>query len=253
MNLKDKTFLISGAASGLGESTARLMASLGANVVIGDIIDDDAALVARSIIADGGSASTFYLDVRNEPDWVNAVNFAVSRYGALTGLVSNAGISGMIPDVMDTDYFDRLLAIHARGTFLGIKHSAPAIAQAGGGSIVAISSVAGKVGADYVHMGYNAAKAAVILLVKSASGRYAKDNIRSNAVVPGWMPPMRTSVASADPELRPKLLKSVPLGRTGLFPEVAEAVAFLSSDEASYINGVELPVDGGFLAYRSFS
>lgn len=253
MNLKDKTFLISGAASGLGESTARLMASLGANVVIGDILDDDAALVAQSIIADGGSASTFHLDVRNEPDWVDAVNFAVSRYGALTGLVSNAGISGMIPDVMDTDYFDRLLAIHARGTFLGIKHSAPAIARAGGGSIVAISSVAGKVGADYVHTGYNAAKAAVILLVKSASGRYAKDNIRSNAVVPGWMPPMRTSVASADPELRPKLLKSVPLGRTGLFPEVAEAVAFLSSDEASYINGVELPVDGGFLAYRSFS
>lgn len=173
--------------------------------------------------------------------------------GGLSGLVSNAGISGMIPDVMDTEYFDRLIAIHARGTFLGIKHSAPAIARAGGGSIVAISSIAGRIGADYVHMGYNAAKAAILLLVKSAAGYYAKDNIRSNAVVPGWMPPMRTSVASADPELRPKLLKSVPLGRTGLFPEVAEAVVFLSSDAASYINGVELPVDGGFLAYRAFA
>lgn len=253
MKLTGKTFLISGAASGLGESAARLMARKGANIVIGDILDEDASRVAQSIISDGGSASVFHLDVCNEPDWIGAANFAVSSYGRLDGLVSNAGISGMIPDVMDTEYFDRLLAIHARGTFLGIKHSAPAIAQAGGGSIVAVSSIAGKVGADYVHMGYNAAKAAILLLVKSASGYYAKDNIRSNAVIPGWMPPMRTSVASADPELRPKLLKSVPLGRTGLFPEVAEAIAFLSSDEASYVNGVELPVDGGFLAYRAFS
>jgi NAD(P)-dependent dehydrogenase (short-subunit alcohol dehydrogenase family) len=253
MMLKGKTFLISGAASGLGESTARLMASLGANVVIGDILDEEATRVAESIISDGGSASTFHLDVRSESDWIDAVHFAVSSHGGLNGLVSNAGISGMIPDVMDTEYFDRLIAIHARGTFLGIKHSAPAIARAGGGSIVAISSIAGRIGADYVHMGYNAAKAAILLLVKSAAGYYAKDNIRSNAVVPGWMPPMRTSVASADPELRPKLLKSVPLGRTGLFPEVAEAVVFLSSDAASYINGVELPVDGGFLAYRAFA
>ena len=253
MNLTGTTFLISGAASGLGESAARLMARKGANIVIGDILDEDASRVAQSIISDGGSASAFHLDVRNESDWIGAVNFAVSSYGRLDGLVSNAGISGMIPDVMDTEYFDRLLAIHARGTFLGIKHSAPVIAQAGGGSIVAVSSIAGKVGADYVHMGYNAAKAAILLLVKSASGYYAKDNIRSNAVIPGWMPPMRTSVASADPELRPRLLKSVPLGRTSLFLEVAEAIAFLSSDEASYVNGVELPVDGGFLAYRAFS
>lgn len=252
MRLKGRTFLVTGAASGLGESTARLMAKEGANVVIGDILDEEASRVAQSIVSDGGSASIVHLDVRNEPEWIDAVKSVVSTYSKLNGLVSNAGISGMIPDVMDTDYFDRLMSIHARGTFLGIKHAAPVIAQAGGGSIVATSSIAGKIGADYVHMGYNAAKAAILLLVKSAAGRYAKDNIRSNAVIPGWMPPMRTSVASADPELRPKLLQSVPLGRTGLFPEVAEAIVFLSTDAASYINGAELPVDGGFLAYRGF-
>ena len=114
--LKGKTFLIAGAASGLGESTARLMASLGANVVIGDILDEEATRVAESIISDGGSASTFHLDVRSESDWIDAVHFAVSSHGGLNGLVSNAGISGMIPDVMDTEYFDRLIAIHARGT-----------------------------------------------------------------------------------------------------------------------------------------
>jgi NAD(P)-dependent dehydrogenase (short-subunit alcohol dehydrogenase family) len=253
MSLNDKTFLISGAASGLGESVARRLAREGANIVIGDILADEAARVAESINADGGSAATVPLDVRVEADWQRAINDAVARFGSLSGLVSNAGISGMVPDVMDTDYFDTLLAIHARGTFLGIKHAAPVIAKSGGGSIVAVSSIAGKVGAQHVHMGYNAAKAAILLLVKSAAGYYAKDNIRANAVIPGWMPPMRTSVASADPDLRPKLLKSVPLGRTGQFPEVAEAVHFLVSDAASYVNGIELPVDGGFLAYRAFS
>lgn len=254
MNLKDKTFIISGAASGLGENTARLMASRGANVVIADVLDDNASAVASSInSARSGSAANVHLDVRNEEEWIAAVDFSVSRFGALDGLVSNAGISGMIPDVMDTEYFDRLIAIHARGTFLGIKHSAGAISKSGGGSIVAVSSIAGKVGAQHVHMGYNAAKAAILLMIKSAAGYYAKDQIRANAVVPGWMPPMRTSVSSADPDLRPKLLRTVPLERTGEFAEVAEAIAFLSSNEASYINGVELPVDGGFLGYRAFS
>ena len=139
MSLNDKTFLISGAASGLGESVARRLAREGANIVIGDILADEAARVAESINADGGSAATVPLDVRVEADWQRAINDAVARFGSLSGLVSNAGISGMVPDVMDTDYFDTLLAIHARGTFLGIKHAAPVIAKSGGGSIVAVS------------------------------------------------------------------------------------------------------------------
>jgi NAD(P)-dependent dehydrogenase (short-subunit alcohol dehydrogenase family) len=120
--------------------------------------------------------------------------------------------------------------------------------QAGGGSIVNISSISGFVGQDYIHMAYNASKGAVRLMTKTAAVQYAKDNIRINSVHPGIMPPMHTSVASADPAVRARMLAQVPMGREGRREEVGYAVLFLASDEASYITGTELVVDGGYLA-----
>jgi NAD(P)-dependent dehydrogenase (short-subunit alcohol dehydrogenase family) len=120
--------------------------------------------------------------------------------------------------------------------------------QAGGGAIVNISSISGFVGQDYIHMGYNASKGAVRLLTKSAAVQYAKDGIRVNSVHPGVMPPMRTSTTTAAPERRAQMLEKVPMGRAGRREEVGYAVLFLASDEASYITGTELVVDGGFLA-----
>jgi NAD(P)-dependent dehydrogenase (short-subunit alcohol dehydrogenase family) len=149
---------------------------------------------------------------------------------------------------MSTEYFDRLMAVNTRGTFLGIKTAIPEMQKAGGGAIVNLSSISGFIGQEFVHMGYNAAKGAIRLLTKSAAVQYAKDGIRVNSVHPGMMPPMRTSVTAADPVVREKLLATVPMKRAGRPEEAAYAILFLASDEASYITGTELVVDGGFLA-----
>jgi NAD(P)-dependent dehydrogenase (short-subunit alcohol dehydrogenase family) len=163
--------------------------------------------------------------------------------------VNNAGISGSFdPDLMSTAAWDRLMGVNARGVFLGMKYAIPAMQNAGGGAIVNISSISGFVGQDYVHMAYNASKGAVRIMTKSAAVQYAKDGIRVNSVHPGVMPPMRTSRGTADPARRAQMIAQVPLGREGRQEEVAYAVLFLASDEASYITGTELVVDGGYLA-----
>jgi NAD(P)-dependent dehydrogenase (short-subunit alcohol dehydrogenase family) len=162
--------------------------------------------------------------------------------------VNNAGISGSGPDTMSVDVWDKVMDINAKGVFLGMKYAIPAMQQAGGGAIVNISSISGFVGQDRIHMAYNASKGAVRIMTKSAAVQYAKDGIRVNSVHPGVMPPMRTSQASADPEWRAKMLRVIPLKREGRVEEVANAVLFLASDDASYITGTELVVDGGLLA-----
>jgi NAD(P)-dependent dehydrogenase (short-subunit alcohol dehydrogenase family) len=140
------------------------------------------------------------------------------------------------------------MGVNAKGVFLGMKHAVPAMRQSGGGAIVNISSISGFVGQDKLHMAYNASKGAVRIMTKSAAVQYARDGIRANSVHPGFMPPMRTSKTSADPAWRKPFLEAVPLKREGRVEEVAYAVLFLASDEASYITGTELVVDGGFLA-----
>jgi NAD(P)-dependent dehydrogenase (short-subunit alcohol dehydrogenase family) len=129
-----------------------------------------------------------------------------------------------------------------------MKHAVPVMRQGGGGSIVNISSISGFVGQDKLHMGYNASKGAVRIMTKSAAVQYGRDRIRVNSVHPGLLPPMRTSKGSADPAWRKPQIDAVPLRREGRVEEVAYAVLFLASDEASYISGTELVVDGGFLA-----
>ncbi len=248
MRLKDKVTLVTGGAHGMGEATARLFAREGAKVVIADILEREGNAVAASIAASGGEAQFVRLDVADEQQWGEVVDQIVARYGRLDVLVNNAGISGGVHERMSTEHFDRLIAVNARGTFLGIKYAVPVMQKAGGGSIVNQSSISGFVGQDFVHMGYNAAKGAVRLLTKSAAVQYGKDGIRVNSVHPGFMPPMRTSVTSADPLLREKLVAALPLGRVGRVEEVANAILFLACDEASYITGTELVVDGGFLA-----
>ena len=248
MRLKDKVALVTGGAHGMGEATVRLFAHEGAKVVIADVLEREGNEVAASIAARGGDVQFMRLDVAEEPQWVEAVARIVARYGRLDVLVNNAGISGGVHERLSTEQFDRLIAINARGTFLGIKHAIPAMQKAGGGSIVNQSSISGFVGQEFVHMGYNAAKGAVRLLTKSAAVQYGKDGIRVNSVHPGFMPPMLTSVTSADPAVRERVFATLPLGRPGRVEEVAYAILFLACDEASYITGTELVVDGGFLA-----
>jgi NAD(P)-dependent dehydrogenase (short-subunit alcohol dehydrogenase family) len=248
MRLAGKVALITGAASGMGRSEATIFAQEGAKVVVADLLEAEGRDVVDHITKAGGQARFIKTDVTSETDWQAAVQTAVSAFGKLDVLVNNAGISGSGPDTMSVGVWDTVMNINAKGVFLGMKYAIPAMQRAGGGAIVNISSISGFVGQDRIHMAYNASKGAVRIMTKSAAVQYAKDGIRVNSVHPGVMPPMRTSQASADPEWRARMLRVIPLKREGRVEEVAHAVLFLASDEASYITGTELVVDGGLLA-----
>ncbi|HKW92478.1 MAG TPA: glucose 1-dehydrogenase [Methylomirabilota bacterium] len=248
MRLANKVAIVTGGAHGMGESEAVIFAREGASVVVADV-DADGQKVVANITAAGGKARFVKLDVTSEADWQAAVKATVTAYGRLDILVNNAGVSGsMDPDTLSTASWDLIMGVNAKGVFLGMKHAVPAMRDSAGGSIVNISSISGFVGQDRLHMAYNASKGAVRIMTKSAAVQYARDGIRVNSVHPGFMPPMRTSKVSADPEWRKPFLDAVPLRREGRVEEVAHAVLFLASDEASYITGTELVVDGGFLA-----
>jgi NAD(P)-dependent dehydrogenase (short-subunit alcohol dehydrogenase family) len=246
MRLQGKVAIVTGAASGMGAATARRFAREGAKVVIADTLEDEGRRVAAAI----GEAALFHrLDVTDEAEWKAVVASTAERFGGLDILVNNAGISGSAyADLFDMVGWHKVMEVNATGVFLGMKHAVPAMRARGGGSIVNLSSISGFVGQARIHMSYNASKGAVRIMTKSAAVQLGPDKIRVNSVHPGWMPPMRTSGATADPALRAEMMKRIPLGRSGEVDEVANAVLFLASDEASYITGTELVVDGGFIA-----
>ena len=249
MRLAGKVALVSGAASGMGQSEATIFAREGAKVIVADILEMEGKQVADKIAAGGGQARFVKLDVTSEGEWDAAVKAAVGTFGKLDVLVNNAGISGTYDTAMlSSAAWDKVMAVNAKGVFLGMKAAIPLMKKAGGGAIVNISSISGFVGQDGVHMAYNASKGAVRIMTKTAAVQLAGDGIRVNSVHPGFMPPMRTSKTSADPTWRAKMLAAVPMKREGRVEEVAHAVLFLASDEASYITGTELVVDGGYLA-----
>jgi NAD(P)-dependent dehydrogenase (short-subunit alcohol dehydrogenase family) len=249
MRLDGKVALITGAASGMGRSEAAIFAREGARVVVADLLEAEGRQVVADIKAAGGVALFVKLDVTSEADWREAVATSESSFGKLDVLVNNAGISGSHdPDTMSTAAWDTIMNVNAKGVFLGMKHAIPAMQRAGGGAIVNISSISGFVGQSGIHMAYNASKGAVRIATKAAAVQYARDGIRVNSVHPGMMPPMRTSKMSADPAWRAKMINPIPMRREGRVEEVAYAVLFLASDEASYITGTELVVDGGLLA-----
>lgn len=250
MRLKDKVALISGAASGMGAAMARRFSEEGAAVVIGDVLEAPGKAVADEIAGKGGKALFQRLDVTDEAQWAAAVEATVATFGKLNVLVNNAGISGSAAtDMFDSELWHRIMAINATGVFYGMKYAVPAMTKADGGAIVNMSSISGVVGQKQIHPAYNASKGAVRIMTKAVAVQQAEAGIRVNSVHPGLMPPMITSGATADPATRAKMMRRVPLGRSGEVNEVADAVLFLVSDEASYITGTELHVDGGYLAF----
>ena len=249
MRFRNKVVMVTGGASGIGEACIRMFAAEGASVVVADLLDEEAGALCRAIRAEGGVATFIHLDVSQEGQWSAAIYELREKLGRLDVLVNSAGISGFVHDRENTAYLDRIMAIHLRGCFLAIKHGAPAIARSGGGAIVTLSSIAAYEGFEGQHMGYNAAKAGVLAMTRCAAGEYARQGVRVNSVVPGLMTPMRTSVVSADPVMRARFFERVPINREGTAEEAAKAVLFLSSDEASYLTGADLVVDGGYTAY----
>lgn len=249
MRLTDKVAIITGATSGMGAATARRFAKEGARVVLADLLDDEGHQVTDAIRAAGGEAAYMHLDVADEANWKAVVDATVARYGRLDTAVNNAGISGSkVNDTLETEAWHRLMTVNATGVFLGMKFEIPEMRKAGGGSIVNISSISGNQGQTNIHLGYNASKGAVRIMTKAAAVQFGPDGIRVNSIHPGLMPPMRTSGATADPALRERWLRRVPLGRFGEVDDVANVALFLASDESSYMTGSELHVDGGYLA-----
>lgn len=251
MRLKDKVAIVTGAASGMGAATARLLAREGAKVTLTDMLEAEGQAVAAEIAAAGGTARFLRHDVTEEAGWEAVLGAVLAADGRLDVMVNNAGISGSATnDLYDTALWDRIMAVNARGVFLGVKHAVAAMRRNGeaGGSIINFSSISGVVGQDRIHCAYNASKAAVRLLTKSVAVQEGPYNIRVNSIHPGLMPPMRTSGATADPVFREKMLRSVPLRRAGGVDEVATVCLFLASEESSYMTGTELHVDGGYLA-----
>ena len=249
MRLAGKVVLISGGARGMGAAEARLFAREGARIVVGDILDAEGKAVEAEVNAKGGEAVFVHLDVTRETEWAQAVALAVRRFGKLNVLVNNAGIGGA-SRVEDTtaEAWDRVMAVNAKGVFLGTKAAIPAMRQAGGGSIVNISSQLGLVGMDDSSPQYTASKGAVRLLTKTTALQYAREGIRCNSVHPGPIVTPMTEQRRAEPAVYQRMLSRIPLGRYGEPDEVAYAVLYLASDESSFVTGSELVIDGGWTA-----
>jgi NAD(P)-dependent dehydrogenase (short-subunit alcohol dehydrogenase family) len=249
MDMNGKIALVTGASTGMGQAIATTFAALGATVLVTARDATAAKAVADQIDAAGGQAQSCALDVRDLDDWAAAVSQLTECYGRVDVLVNNAGVTGSHSvDMFDSDAWHELFTTNATGVFYGIKTVAPVMQPARSGSIVNISSVGAMVGQLGVHPGYSASKGAVRMLSKAAAVNLAVDGIRVNSIHPGVMQPMRGSGASSDSQLRRRLLDLVPLGHSGSPADVANAAAFLASDASAYITGVELPVDGGYLA-----
>jgi NAD(P)-dependent dehydrogenase (short-subunit alcohol dehydrogenase family) len=250
MRLQNKVALITGAAVGIGAEIAKRFAAEGARVVIGDVNAVEARTTSESIRRSGGSARSVLLDVTKEKSWKEALDGIRIAEGRLDVLVNNAGITKRIPITeMPLEDFERIMAVNVRGVFLGIKHALPFMKQHGGGSIVNISSICGLVGHKLTNETYTTSKGAVTLLTKSVAVRHARDNIRCNSIHPGTVDTPMVQALFTDPEKKRERLDEVPLGRLATAQDVANAALFLASDEAGFITGAALPVDGGLTAY----
>ena len=245
--MKNKTVIITGAASGIGKATAQLFASAGANVVVSDIHTLEGEKLAEEICIAGGKASFFKTDVSVAAEMEALVNFAVKTYGKLDIAVNNAGIGGEQNPVADMSIegWQQVISVNLNSLFYGMKYQIAAMLKTGGGSIINISSILGAVGFAG-SAGYSAAKHGVIGLTQTAALEYSAQHIRANAVGPGFID---TPLLDAlDLQMKSQLVALHPIGRLGKSEEVAELVFWLGSEKSSFVSGSYYPIDGGYLA-----
>jgi NAD(P)-dependent dehydrogenase (short-subunit alcohol dehydrogenase family) len=239
-DFRNKTVLITGGARGQGAMETRLFAQAGANVIACDVADDDGTMLVKEI---GGTARYRHLDVMSETDWANVLRFVQETFGALHVLVNNAGIALRGKNIAATtrEDWDRVIAVNLTGPFLGTRVAAPLIRDSGGGAIINIGSTAGING--HFAAAYSAAKWGLRGLTKCAAMEYAEWKIRVNAVHPGVV---RTAMTEGADNFVAAMEHMTALEGSASVEDIAHTVMFLASDEAHYLTGLDIPVDGGF-------
>ena len=242
--LAGKTAMITGAAMGIGAAVASKFREEGAAVYICDTNSVEGEKTAAAI-----GAVFIPLDVTSEESWMAAYAVVMAQAKHLDILVNNAGINiRKNIEEMPPESFDTMMAVNVKGPFLGIKHALPIMRAGGGGVILNMSSVCGLVGHKFTNETYTTTKGALTLLSKSIAVRYAKDNIRCNSIHPSTVETAFVQTMFKDPERKAERLGEVPLGRLASTDDVAASLVFLASDDASFINGAAIPVDGGVTA-----
>ncbi len=247
--LENKVAIITGGGSGIGAATARLFGTEGCRVAVVDKRRDAAEVTTQAICESGGMAIAVQADVTQSRDVQAMVDATIQAYGRFDILFNNAGI-GVQGDVVDMpeDVWDRVVDLNLTGVFLGCKYAIPKMAEQGGGSIINTASIMGLVGGSLSTV-YPATKGGVVLLTRNAALDYAKSNIRVNCVCPGHIEtPLLQRLFDDEPDKKKELLRNYPIGRLGQPNEIAEGVLFLASDEASFVTGTTLVIDGGYTA-----
>ena len=236
-----------GPGIGIGAAISIALARAGTSVVLVDRVAEYGEATRRVIEEEGGTATVFGGDVSHEADCEGMVDAARERLGGLDILVNNAAITRHVPIVETTmDLYQSVVGVNLTGSFMACKYAIPALTERGGGSIVNIGSVAGVRDSGSTHPAYSASKAALVGLTVDLAGACGRDNVRVNTVLPGMIAsPMQESVGRVDEDTRRRLNL---LGRMGSAWDIASAVLFLCSDEAAYVTGITLPVDGGATA-----
>jgi NAD(P)-dependent dehydrogenase (short-subunit alcohol dehydrogenase family) len=245
--LEGKVVLLSGGASDIGRATALRLAGAGAAVVIGDVAPEGVQSVAQEVEAEGGQAVGVLCDVRDEDSVAAFVARAVAEFGGVDAVDHNAAWSHPRLDTdaigVDLGVWERAIAITVRGALLLARHAIPAMAARGGGSIVAISSGTSTIG-ESTRVAYGVSKAALNQLTRHLAVRYGRDGIRANAIAPGFIL-TETAAVNVPADVRARLAEANPTRRLGMPDDIARVVVFLCSDDAAYINGQVLHVDGG--------
>jgi len=247
VELEGKVAIVTGGARGIGGATVEALCREGAFVFVADLSDEGETL-AKRLAGEGKCARYVKLDVTDEAQWKKLVDDIVREFGHLDILVNNAGI-GTLEDVEQETRagWDKVISVNQMAVWLGMKYSAPAMKNNGGGSIVNVSSIFGAVGGFGGSVAYHASKGAVRLMTKNAAVRYAKEGVRVNSIHPGFIDtPMLVAVKGTPVEQA--LLQNTPMGRLGTSAEIGEVIAFMSGPKASYMTGSEVYVDGGWTA-----
>jgi NAD(P)-dependent dehydrogenase (short-subunit alcohol dehydrogenase family) len=246
--LHGKVAIVTGGARGIGAATSSTLAASGATVVITDVLDDEGEALARAIRDSGCRATYSHLDVTDEEAWQSLVEQTVAQHGALHVLVNNAGIASLADCESESrEGYERTISVNQTGVWLGMKHAVPKMREAGGGSVVNVSSIFGAVGGFGGSIAYHAAKGAVRLMTKNAALRYATEGVRVNSVNPGFIDtPLVDFTKGTDFEQA--ILAGTPMARWGRPEEIAAVIAFVAGDAASFMTGSDVYVDGGWTA-----